>query len=55
MIETDVVQSDNPLLMSKATMKKVEMKRVVVNDKAEIFGKGESLKHFIRALEYSTE
>ena len=37
-IETDVVESDIPLLMSKSAMKKAGMKLDLVNDRAEIFG-----------------
>lgn len=36
--------SDNPLLMSKATMKNAEMKLDFGNDEAEIFGKGVNLE-----------
>ena len=37
-IETDVVESDIPLLMSKSAMKKAGMKLDLVNDRAVIFG-----------------
>ena len=45
MIETDIVNSDIPLLISKSAMKKAEMKLDVVNDKAEIFGKEVNLEN----------
>ena len=38
-IETDVIESDIPLLMSKTAMKKAGMKLDLLNDKAEIFGR----------------
>ena len=40
----NVYMSDNPLLMSKATMKNAEMKLDFVNDEADIFGKGVNLE-----------
>ena len=45
LIETDIVDSDTPLLMSKSAMKKAAMKLDVVNDKAEIFGKEVKLEN----------
>ena len=45
LMETDIVDNDIPLLMSKSAMKKAEMKLDVVNDEAEIFGKEVKLEN----------
>jgi len=37
-IETDVIDSEIPMLLSKKAMKKANMKLDLVNDKAEIYG-----------------
>ena len=45
LIETDIDDSDIPLLMIKSAMKKAEMKLDIVNDKAKIFGKEVKLEN----------
>ena len=45
LMETDIVDNDIPLLVSKSAMKKAEMKLDVVNDEAEIFGKEVKLEN----------
>ena len=58
LIETDVVESDIPMLMSRSAMKKAGMKLDLLNDKAEIFGKEVDLQstssgHYVISLKDS--
>ena len=43
-IETDIIESDIPMLLSKSAMKKAGMKLDLVNDKAEVYGKTVNLQ-----------